>query len=77
MDIHLADITLHIDEHLSPQQMVELEDAFRQRDGIISVHFNPEKRHLIVLEYNPEKVSSRDLVAILHYHGLHGELIGL
>lgn len=79
MDINLADITLHIDEELNDAARDSLEDAIRSRDGVVSVHFNTNAKHphLAVVEFNPEKVSSRDLLSIVQFQGYHGELIGL
>ncbi len=77
MDIHPADVTLHIDQELSEEQLTDLETDFRQRDGIVSVHFNPAKTHLLLVKYNPKLVNSKDLLDILRYRGLHGELVGL
>ncbi len=79
MDINLADITLHIDEELSPDALSALEDAFRARDGVVSVHFNTTAKHphLAVIEFNPDKLNSFDLLSILKYQGYHGELVGL
>ena len=77
MDIQLADVTLHVDQTLQAEEMSKIEEAFRQRDGIVSVHFNPQRRHLMLVEYNPQKVRSRDLIDMLRFLGLRGELIGL
>ncbi len=77
MNIDLADVTLHIDETLDAGGMAELEEAFRQREGVISVHVNENRPHLFVLEYNPVMVHSKDLLSITRYKGLHAELIGL
>jgi len=79
MDINLADITLHIDEELGPDALSSLEDAFRARDGVVSVHFNTTAKHphLAVIEYNPDRLSSADLLNILKYQGYHGELVGM
>ncbi|MFC1327149.1 MAG: ATP-binding protein, partial [gamma proteobacterium symbiont of Ctena orbiculata] len=38
MNIDLADITLHVDETLDSDGLAQLEDAFRLRDGVVSVH---------------------------------------
>ncbi len=38
---------------------------------------NPERPHLVVVEYNPQVIKSRDLVDIPRFSGLHGELVGL
>jgi hypothetical protein len=77
MDIDLADITLHVDETLDSTGLIQLEDAFRARDGVVSVHTDPKRPHLFVIEYNPERLNSQDLLAITQYQGLHAELIGL
>jgi hypothetical protein len=77
MNIDLADITLHVDETLDAEGRAELEDAFRIRNGVVSVHVDPKHPHLFVIEYNPELVNSQDLLAITHFQGLHAELIGL
>jgi hypothetical protein len=77
MNIDLADITLHVDETLNSDGLTQLEDAFRAREGVVSVHVDPKHPHLYVIEYNPERVNSQDLLAITHFQGLHAELIGL
>jgi hypothetical protein len=77
MNIDLADVTLHVDETLDSGGLADLEDAFRNREGIISVHVDKKRPHLFVLEYNPEMVNSKDLLTITQYQGLHAELIGL
>jgi hypothetical protein len=77
MNIDLADVTLHVDEALDTGRLAELEEAFRQREGVVSVHVNEKRPHLFVLEYNPERVHSKDLLSITRFKGLHAELIGL
>lgn len=77
VNIDLADVTVHIDQTLNARQLDQLEDAFRARDGVVSVHINPKKSHLVLLEYNPRKVYSGDLLSIARVQGLDAELIGL
>jgi hypothetical protein len=77
MDINLADVTVHIDEALDDDGRSKLEQAFREREGVVSVLINPDRPHLVVVEYNPQIIKSRDLVDIPRFHGLHGELVGL
>lgn len=77
MNIDLADVTLHVDESLERDKLIELEDAFRQREGVVSVHVDQKRPHLFVLEYNPKMIHSKDLVKIPEFQGLHAELIGL
>jgi len=77
MNIDLADVTLHVDEALDANGLANLENAFRQREGVVSVHVEQKHPHLFVLEYNPKLVHSKDLVKIPQFQGLHAELIGL
>jgi hypothetical protein len=79
MDIQLADVTLHVDEDLSPEARAALEQALRDRDGVVSVHFNTNatRPHLAVIEFNPDRVASRDLLSIVRFQGYHAELVGL
>ncbi|MCG7981708.1 MAG: ATP-binding protein [Candidatus Thiodiazotropha lotti] len=77
MNIDLADVTLHVDETLDSDGLADLENTFRSREGVVSVHVDKKRPHLFVLEYNPEMVNSKDLLSITQYQGLHAELIGL
>jgi hypothetical protein len=77
MDIDLADVTIHIDQTLDAEGQTKLEDAFRNRVGVVSVRINPDRPHLVLVEYNPKMINSRDLVDIPRFQGLSGELVGL
>lgn len=77
MDIDLADVTLHIDQNLNREEMENLENAIRHQEGVISVRINPQKNHLVLVEYNPKMMHSKELVDLLRKQGLQGKLIGL
>jgi hypothetical protein len=79
MNISLSDVTLHIDEDLGAEARAAVEEALRQREGVISVHFNTNatRPHLAVVEFNPDRVSSQDLLSIVRFQGYHAELVGL
>jgi hypothetical protein len=73
MDIDLADVTQTLDE----EGLQKLEQRFRQREGGRVSPYQPGQILLDPAEYNPKKTHSRDLLAILWYLNLHGELVGL
>ena len=77
MNIDLADVTLHVDETLDTAGLADLDTAIRTLDGVVSVHVNPDRPHLFILEYNPTKVSSQQLLDNVKQRGLHAELVGL
>ena len=77
MNIDLADVTLHVDETLDSAGLADLDAAIRKIEGVVSVHVNPDRPHLLILEYNPVKVSSEQLLDSVKLRGLHAELVGL
>jgi len=77
MDIKLVDITLHIDETLDHAQLQGIADKLRQQEGIVSVAFHDDKPHLMIVEYNPDKNKSADILKAVTAQGVHAELIGL
>ena len=77
MNIELVDVTLHVDETLDAAGLADLDAAVRKIDGVVSVHVNPDRPHLFILEYNPAKTSSEQLLESVKLRGLHAELVGL
>ena len=77
MDIKLVDLTVHIDEDLSPEQRIDIQDSIRALDGVVSVHGSSKTPHLTVVEYNPEEMDSKRILKRITDQGAHAELIGL
>lgn len=77
MDIQLADVTLHIDEALDVGRRALVEEQLRALDGVVSVSNSDTTPHLMVVEYNPEKLKATHLLDTVKAAGLHAELIGL
>ena len=77
MDIQLADVTIHVDKTLEARERADLEVKLRELDGVVSVHNTDKRSHLFLVEYNPERTNSGDLLGVVR--GLHGhaELVGL
>ena len=77
MNIQIADITLHIDESLDAENHARIETAIRAVDGVVSVHAQTDRPHLMIVGYNPEKTSSAAILEAATAQGIHAELIGL
>lgn len=76
-DIQLSDVTIHIDKETSASDRGKVEAALRGLEDVVSVHMPEETPHLIVVEYNSEKVSSGVVLAAVREIVGHAELIGL
>lgn len=77
MSIDLVDLTVHIDENLSPEQRITVEDSIRALDGVVSVHGSSKTPHLTVVQYNPAEMDSHRILKRITDQGAHAELIGL
>ena len=77
MDIKLVDVTIHIDETLEEARRPQLVAKIREQEGVVAVGHHDEKPHLMIVEYNPDKTSSSQLLEAVKDEGLHAELIGL
>ena len=77
MDINLVDVTVHIDENLSPEVRITIEDSIRALDGVVSVHGSAKTPHLTIVQYNPEAMDSQKILKRIKDQGAHAELIGL
>ena len=76
-DITLADVTIHIDADVSDKIRAQVEDSLRGLDDVVSVHMPEDKRHLLVVQYNPDKTTSGVLLAAVRELAGRAELIGL
>ena len=76
-DIKLVDVTIHIDKDASGDDRAKVESALRRLDDVVSVHMPEDKPHLVVVEYNPDKVGSGVVLAAVREIVGHAELIGL
>ena len=77
MDISLVDLTVHIDESLSPEQRIDIQDSIRALDGVVSVHGSSKTPHLTIVQYNPEVMDSQKILKRITDQGAHAELVGL
>lgn len=73
----LADVIVHIDESLAQIGLDGIENALRRLDGVVSVGRGGGKPHLMVVEFDPERVKAVDILRYVQNEGVHAELIGL
>ena len=77
MTANMADVVLHIDETLPPDQLKTLEEHLHKMGGVVSACNRDDKPHLILVTYDPEKVQSHDILVKVENEGIHAQLIGL
>jgi hypothetical protein len=73
----MADVTLHIDETIDHKRRAKIADTIRAHKGVTAVAFHDKKPHLMIVEYDPDTVASRQLLQVVLDQGVHAELVGL
>ena len=73
----MTDVTIHIDETLDSATMEKLRDVLMGANGVLTADYQRENTHLVVVEYDPHRIDSKNLLKTVRDHGLHAELVGL
>ena len=73
---HQVGIVLHIDETLAEDRRRDILDGLHKQHGIEQARFAPERPHLMVVDYHPEKIRSQDVLRYVQREHVHAELVG-
>ncbi len=68
-------VVLHIDEELKSNEISQLEGKLNMANGVINAHVNQRKHHLMLVDYQPNEVSSLQILQQVSRQGVHAELI--
>jgi len=74
--MNISDVMIHINENLSVEARSLLEAQMREIDGVVSPRFSPDKNHLLLIAFVPEKTSSAALLNKARAAGYTAQLIG-
>lgn len=69
-------VVMHIDEIMTESEIRSLESKLAQEHGVHSARVSERAQHLLVVEYDPQRSSSFNLLGNLKTHGYHAQLIG-
>jgi len=76
-NIHQVEIVIHIDESLTGEQQASLTDNLQQRDGVENARFTKGREHLMLIEYDSNKLHTADVLAYVRQENVNAELIGI
>lgn len=76
-NIEMVDVTIHLNEDLSASQRDSVSEAVRAQDGVMGIGFHDTKPHLMIVEFDPGKLTSADLLKTVQAKGVHAQVIGL
>jgi len=77
MNAAIADFMIHVNEALSDEDMVRLADSVCTDACVTSACVSQDSPHLILVNYDSNCESARDIVTRLSDRGLHARAIGM
>lgn len=77
MNISISDFIIHINESLTPQEMLDLTDAVREHDCVVSASSPSKASHMMLVAYNPDCTKSSEILNRVSRKGLHAASTGL
>lgn len=73
----MANVTIHIDETFGSARLEGLRDRLLGEAGVLAAASHKETPHLIIVEYDPAKKNTGNILKADTTQGVHAELIGL
>ncbi|MES9986843.1 MAG: hypothetical protein AB2552_16875 [Candidatus Thiodiazotropha endolucinida] len=71
-----ANAVVHINEDLTHDQIHHIEKSLSGVRGIVSACTHIKTPHLMVVDYDPQTIHSRELLSHFQQSGVHASLIG-
>lgn len=75
--MHLVDLLIHINETLEAIDRVYLEEELRKANGVIAPRFNNKTPHIILVCYDPQEISSHNILKRVKDNGYTAQLVGM
>lgn len=77
MSTTMLDVILHIDEETTHSERESLRETFLNKSGVMTADCRDDRPHLMIVGFDPEDVSSNELLAMAKGRGYHAELIAM
>ncbi|MBK1723883.1 hypothetical protein [Thiocystis violacea] len=72
-----SDILIHIDEELDDDSIHDLARELGNCDGVLSACVSETRRHLMLVQFDPDDVRPSDVVRQVRARGFGAEMVGL
>ena len=77
MSTTMLDVTLHIDENTTHDEREDLRDAFLDKKGVMTADCRDTSPHVMIIGYDPEDITTAELMATVKRRGYHAEMVAM
>ena len=74
--IHQVEVVVHVDNSLDEQQRSELVGQLCGHEGVAEARFTPGRDHLLLVDYDRDALSARDVLGYVREAHTGAELVG-
>jgi hypothetical protein len=75
--IHQVEVVIHVDESLSDARRAGMLSSLRGRDGVEDARFTPGRNHLLLIDYDANKLRTSDVLGLVRAECVGAELVGI
>ncbi len=75
--MNIVDVMIHVDETLDHDRRTRIAETVGAHDGVTDVTHRDERPHLMIVKYDPTKVTAQVLLRVVLDDGVHAELVGM
>jgi hypothetical protein len=75
--MYFGDVVIRIEEDLDEVHIKELERDLDHEQGIYKASMHEKRRHLLLVDFDPDRVAPNQIVQSVRAHGLHAEMVTL
>ena len=76
-NIHHVEVVIHVDEALAEEQRASLVSSLEGHDGVEKAKFTTGRDHLMVIDYDSNKLNTTDILGYVRQENVNAELIGI
>jgi hypothetical protein len=71
-----VEVVVHINEKLGEEGQQNFKLAIENQEGVFSAKFNPRRHHLVLVEYDRTRLTSRDVLHRVLGQNVCAQLVG-
>jgi hypothetical protein len=77
MNESISNVGVHINETLDSPQIAILGTALRELDGVVSVRFHADDKHLVYISFLADQVTSQEILNLVTSHpfGIYADFL--
>lgn len=75
-NVHQVEVVVHVDDVLDEGQQAEMIKQLRDCAGVEDAHFTPGRAHLLLIDYDRDRVQSREVLDYVRQNHTGAELVG-